>query len=171
MCSSDLEDFLKVAAEAAFKAGLSKADGEAFVASIVSHEQKTAEAETKAQEAAIAVERLALRKDWGAAAEVNFIIAKNTATKLGVTQEDIAALESQVGYTRVMKMFQQIGSKMGEDAFVTAGQGGGTRLLSGTQAQDRLNALKADKGWVAKFMNGDTAAKEEFANLTQLIAA
>ncbi len=165
------EDFLKTAAAAAHRAGMTKADGEGFVKDIVAYEEKVAADEAAQAQAAVTVERANLLKEWGPAAEVNMIVAKNTATKLGVTAEDIAALESQIGYARVMKLFVNIGSKTGEDKFVTEGNGNGVRVLSSQQAADRMTILKNDQAWVGKFLAGDAAARQEFQNLTALMSS
>jgi hypothetical protein len=139
-----------------------------WVASTIdSDEQKeTAEYATK-----LATEKDTLIKNWGANAGVNKIVAQNAATKLGVDAEAMSALEKTVGYAKVMEMFRQIGSKIGEDKFVNNGNGPGSDVMTADQAQAKIDLLAKDEGWMAKFNAGDVQATSEFDNLTKLITA
>lgn len=119
----------------------------------------------------LAQEKDALAKNWGANAGVNKIVAENAAQKLGVTVEEIKALESSVGYARVMEMFRNIGARIGEDKFVNQGQGGGNNAMTAEQAQAKLDALGRDAEWMKRYDAGDVTAMAEFDNLTKLVTA
>lgn len=154
--------------QAAFKAGLTKEAAAALAASYVATAEKTAADETTQAATKLALEQQALKKDWGAAHDVNKTIAAGAAAKLGVTPEALGALEGQVGYKAVMEMFHKIGTAMGEDTFVRGGPQGG--LMGPAQAKDRIAALKRDDAWVASYLKGDTAKIAEMTQLHQLAA-
>src|SRR5690606_30055722 len=60
-----------------------------------------------------------LKSEWGAAYEQNVNVAKRAAQTFGVDAETIDKMEKALGFAGVMRLFHTIGSKMGEDAFVT----------------------------------------------------
>src|ERR1700675_2486732 len=135
------------------------------VARSVTKLMETAEAtDTAAYNQKLEVEKGTLRTNWGSNAAAYKVIAENAATKLGVTAEEIQALEKSVGYARVMDMFRNIGQRIGEDKFVGNGGGGGN-MLSREQAIAQLSSLENDQVWMDRFLKGDAAAIQQFDNL------
>jgi hypothetical protein len=124
--------------------------------------------------AAIELERTALKKDWGANEAANLFTVRRTAEALGITKEQVDALEKMegVGYTKVMQMFLNIGQKMGEDTFVRNTAPGGAGVMSGEQASARRQELLTDSAWTARYQAG---GKKELAEMlavqTVLLAA
>lgn len=114
-------------------------------------------------------EKAALRKDWGANHDANMLVARNTALKLGVTPEGIAALEGQVGYAATMAMFQKIGTAIGEDHFITNANPAIPGVMSREQAVSRKAELMRDGEWVKRYMNGGAPEMREMTALTVLI--
>ena len=124
--------------------------------------------------AAIELERTALKKDWGANEAANLFTVRRTAEALGITKEQVDALEKMegVGYTKVMQMFLNIGQKMGEDTFVRNTAPGGSGGMSGEQAAARKAELLSDSAWTARYQSGDKVAlREMLAVQTVLLAA
>lgn len=119
--------------------------------------------------AKLAEEKTALAKNWGANMAANMQVAKNAATALGVKPEDVTALESVVGYSRVMEMFRNIGAKIGEDKFVNGGGAG--NVMSREQAVARKADLMRDSDWGKRYMNGGTAESREMKELIAIITA
>lgn len=119
------------------------------------------DAQVKAQESAAS-----LKKDWGLAHDQNVALAKKAAAAFGVTPDTIDQLEKQIGYAGVMKHFQAIGSKMGEDSF-TSGDNtpSGFGVMSPEQAKSRISILRGDSEFVAKYAKGDATAKLEMDKL------
>lgn len=155
------------------KAHVSKADAPSFVKALVSIVEKQESAATQEAEANLTQEREKLRINWGANVDNFLTVARNTAQTLGVTPEQVDALEKGIGYAAVMEMFRNIGQKIGEDQFVISNNGGGGKPQPMTyeQAEFRLNELTNDATFYAKLSAGDVAAKKEFDNLTRLVAA
>lgn len=119
--------------------------------------------------AALETEKAELKKNWGTNFDGHMFIAKRAAAALGVTPEAVQALEDTVGYAKVMEMFRQIGSKIGEDKFISSNTSG-TGMLTKDMALARVGELKADKQWVTKYLAGDAQAKREMQSLMTIIA-
>lgn len=125
------------------------------------------------QSAQLAVEKDKLKQDWGYNYNQNMIVAQNAARALGVSEEDINQLQSlkSVGFARTLEIFRTIGEKIGEDKFIRTPSGGNHGPMTVPAAREQLAAFKADKAWVAKFEAGDTEARRQFNNVTEIIAA
>jgi hypothetical protein len=123
--------------------------------------------------AALATEREALMKDWGADAEANLFVVRQTAAALGVSKEQVDALEKMdgMGYAKVMEMFRNIGSKIGEDKFVRNTSPNGAGVMSGEQAASRKAELLSDSAWTARYSGGDKAALREMVALNTILLA
>lgn len=169
---SALDEKLTSTIQAAAVANLvPKAKVLGFAAAIVKHlDGETAE-KLAVDTAALAADKAKLDASWGVNKEVNLFVAKQAAAKLGIAPEAIAALEGQIGYAAVMEMMRTIGTKIGEDRFVSnPGPGGGSNtVMSKEQAVSRLAELKADKAYVGRYMAGGAAEKREMEALNLLI--
>jgi hypothetical protein len=119
--------------------------------------------------AKVAIEKDTLSKNWGANANANMIVAQNAARALGVTEEEVKALESVVGYARVMELFRAVGGRIGEDQFIRSQAPGGTGPMSREQAQATLASRQMDTEWRGKLLSGDPTVRREFDNLTRLL--
>lgn len=120
-------------------------------------------------DATLATEKKALRESWGANFEVNELIAKETAKNLGVNAETVDALEKQIGYAGVMRMFHAIGSTHGEDNVITnLVNANNSKSLTKEQAKVRINELKADADFSARYIKGGVKEKEEMNALHQI---
>jgi hypothetical protein len=138
---------------------------------VVKHLDSVTTERAVATKAALEIERAELLKNWTAAKfEFNRLTAMQGAQRIGITQEDVAKLESVVGYARVMEMFRRIGAATSEDTFVE-GRGGGDNTTTTEGARARLNELMADEDWGRRLTKGDAAAVREFNNLTILISS
>lgn len=129
----------------------------------------TAEAERSAK---LIEERAALTQNWGANMEANKIVAQNAARALGVEPEQIAALEGVIGYAKVMEMFRNIGTKIGEDRYINSGaQGGNGGVMSRDQASSRRAELMKDSGWTSRYLAGGTEEAKEMQSLNKILSA
>jgi hypothetical protein len=138
----------------------------AFAQSVVKHIEGQRASEAAEKTAKINAERAELAKSWGPNADLNKLTAMQGAKRLGVSPEDITALENVVGYSKVMEMFRKIGAGTSEDTFV---EGKGSTPTTAASAQARLTELQADKGWVDRLFKGDAAARREHDNLISQI--
>lgn len=152
------EGFLNFARKFAFTRNMSKADGEALATEFTAFAKANDERDGTEAQAKLQQERSELKKEWGFNEKANLLVAQNAVAKLGIDPAAVAALEGQVGYAGVMKMFQKIGQAIGEDKFVTSETTG--QVMTREGAASRIKELKADKEWSARYMAGGTASKE-----------
>jgi hypothetical protein len=160
-----LADTIRAAAAAS---NLPKDAATRVAEAVVKHlDTTTATRDTEAQ-AALVNEMAALKTNWGQNYDGNMLVARNAAAALGVTPEEVAALEKSTSYSKVMEMFRNIGSKIGEDKFVISnGPSGGAKTVD--QAKAEKAELKNDSGWVKRYLQGDVAAVKQMTALDTLI--
>lgn len=122
--------------------------------------------QAEANQVKIAEETKALKTEWGAAHDQNVGVARMAAQNLGIDGGTIDQLEQTMGFAKVMKLFQGIGSKMGEGEFISGDQsGGGFGALAPEAAQARIATLKSDTSFVAKYTSGDAKSRAEMKQL------
>lgn len=108
----------------------------------------------------------ALKSEWGSAHDKNMQTAKNVAQSLGFDGKMIDSLEEAMGFGNVMRMMKNIGAKLGEDSFVAGGDNAPTGIVMEPDvAKARIAELRADKGWVKKYLDGDTKSRKEMSDL------
>lgn len=107
-----------------------------------------------------------LKTEWGNAYDQNFVIAKNVVGQLGIDAPTIDKLQSALGHAGVMKLFANIGSKSGEDKFVT-GQNNNAfgNSLTPAQAKADIQAKMQDKTFASSYLNKNSDALAEMARL------
>jgi len=161
-----LGDFLRQRAAAL---QLPKDKVAALAADLVKHNTDTAVAAKVETDAKIAEQKGILAKSWGQNHEANMFVAKQAAAKLGVTPEQVAALEQTVGYAKVMEMFRDIGTKIGEAKFVNSnGPTGG--IMTREQAVAKRAELMGDTNWTKRYLDGGAPEGREMNALLVLIA-
>lgn len=167
------DDFANTLRTELQKAHVSKTDAPAFVKALVDAVEKQETASVVDRDEQIKQENEKLRISWGANVDNFLTVARNTALAVGVTQEQVDALEKTIGKAAVMEMFRNIGQKIGEDKFITTngGNGGKPLPMSYEQAEHELGTLMADAAFYTKLQSGDAIAKKQFDNLTRLVSA
>lgn len=130
-----------------------------FVAAETARQQEAYKATIEQQDSA-------LHTKWGEAYDKNLQIAKGAFAELGIKPEAVDALEQAMGFAGVMEFFHGIGSKIGEDKFVSAnGAAGFAGKMSPDAAQARLKAITSDPVLSQKYVNGDAALRAEMDTL------
>jgi hypothetical protein len=131
----------------------------------------TAETSEKTErEAKLVEQKASLKKNWGANEAANMFVAQRAATALGVAPETVAALESVVGYDKIMEMFRSIGEKIGEDKFVRSDAPGGKGgPMTVEQATAKRADLMSDPVWVKAYQAGDKTKLREMMALQSII--
>lgn len=153
----------------AFSLGLKPADALILVSESVKEADAGLSTNTVELEGKLAAQKSELAKNWGPNFDANMFVAKQTASKLGVTPAQIAATESVIGYDKIMEMFRSIGTKIGEDRFVLNPANPGAGAMTREQAVDRKASLMADQVWVKAYLDGDAAKKVEMTALNTMI--
>lgn len=111
----------------------------------------------------------ALKTKWGATYDTKMAVASAAAKTLGVPPEALDALQKVAGYGAVMETFANIAAKLGEDTFVTGEGGNADGKMTPAEAKQALNAHKADKEWMASWMDkAHPKHKEAIARVAHL---
>lgn len=162
-----LEPALADSLRAAFHArGVSK-DAALDIAKAV---MKEAESEGQAQ----ATERAAQQANevakldalWGAKKNENMLTAMNGARRLGVSPEQVKAMEEnpKLGLAFTAEFFRKLGASTNEDTFVEGGKASGSPATA-EAAKSRLADLKSDSEWRGRYLKGEAKEVREFKNL------
>lgn len=156
--------------ELAAKVKLPASDAPALVQGIMEDRDRRAAAELADKTAKIGESREALKKDWGANHDMNMLIAKQTAGKLGIPRETVEGFENTAGYAATMNMFLAIGQRIGEDKLVLPGGANPSGVMTQSQAAAEIDRLKTDTVFLEKWGKGDTESVRLWNNLNKLKA-
>lgn len=160
------DEFAGLLREAAFQNHIPKAAAEALAGKFAEFAAKAETSSESEQAAKAALEQTELKKDWGFNFQANLLVAQRAAEALGVDPAAIQALEGKVGYKAVMQMMHKIGTKIGEDKFVTSQVTGSVMSIEG--AKERIAALKGDSEWRTKYLAGGVAQQKEWNDLHRI---
>jgi len=164
------EGFQNTMREVAYKLNLPKDAATAVAAEFAKYLDGAETSENAERTAKLAEQKAALKKNWGPNEAANMFVAQRSAAALGVTPADIAALESVIGYDRVMEMFRTIGTKIGEDKFIQGtNKGAGNAPMTRDEAVARKADLMSDTVWRDAFLKGDKAKAREMEALNIII--
>ncbi len=133
------------------------------------HQNGIGSAAAAEKTAKLAEEHKVLDASWGQNKEANKYLARKGAEALGFDAATVDALESVVGYAKIMEGLRNVGQLNGEAKFI---QGNGLTkdgIMTREQASARVSELKADKAWVAKYLDGDAACAREMTSLNTII--
>lgn len=136
-----------------------------------------ASSEAAVRTAAIEDGRKALAKEWQTTPEKLqespfMAVAKSTASALKISPEALGALEGQIGYQAVMQLLHNIGTKIGEDKFITnTGPSGNKALMTVDQAREEVKLLKRDPQFSKRYLEGGFEEVRRMTGLLSIIAA
>lgn len=163
------ENFAKWAKEAFHKLNLTKSQAQGFIEKLVDYNTQNEITATEQYKANVQKQEMNLRKEWGSAYHQNVANAQRAYKAFGIPDNAVAALEKEMGFDGLMKLMNDIGSKMGEDAYID-----GVRsrefgdVLTPEQARAKISNLKRDSEFTKKFLAGDTEARAKMSRLHQM---
>lgn len=162
-------DFMR---ETAFKRNLPASAARSLAEDFTKFLEGSETRELAENTAAVSAEKQTLAKNWGPNHAQNMLVAQNAVRALGLDPATVNALEGVVGYAKVMEMFRNIGSKIGEDKFIaTEGNGaGGKGVMTLDAAKVRKAELYKDTEWVKKFNAGGVDQRREMTALDTIIS-
>lgn len=106
-----------------------------------------------------------LKEEWGAAHDQNVVVARNVVNALGWDAAKIDKLSASIGHAELMKTLHQLGTRMGEDAFVGGKDTQYGGAMTPGQAKARIQELRNDKAFAAKYLSRDADAVAEMTKL------
>ena len=155
----------------AFKQNMPKDAAPALVAELVKREESAAASAAVERTAKLAEEKAKLATNWGPQAIPNMEIAKRGAAALGITPEEVAALEGVIGYAKTMEAMRRVGVLGKEDAYFTSTGKSGDGIMTREQAASRKAELMADNAWRDSYLNGDAAKRREMEGLNRMLSS
>ncbi len=105
-----------------------------------------------------------LQQEWGKEFDANIEAGRRAARQVGMDADTIAAMEAAIGTKKTMELFYKFGKGLSEDTFVD-GAGNRNFGVSPEAARVRINQLKADPEWTAKYLGGNADARSEMERL------
>lgn len=148
------------------KLGLTQQQGENLLKSYRELETTESKNLMEQKQNSIKSQEETLKKEWGSAFDQNIQVARKAAAQFGMDAKTIDGLESAMGYDGVMKFLQNIGSKIGESAFVGPNSAKGFgNVMTPSQAQFEISELRRDSGFIQKWSSGDREAREKLEQL------
>lgn len=158
--------FSKQASEWFHELGLSEKQGQNLTKKWNEYQANQGKGATEAFGAKVQEQKGILKKDWGAAHDQNVQIAARAAREFGVGAKALDALDASIGHDATMKLFHQIGAKMGEANFHSGNGGNGNNgPMTPVQAQSKIKTLKSDPSFTKKYLEGDHGARVEMQRL------
>jgi len=123
--------------------------------------------------AAVESDTAELRKEWGAAYDKNINDAKAAATKFGLDEKAVDAMEKALGFGGVMRHLNKIGAQLGEDSNDGNDENVGSGLMTPQSAQSALNELYGNKefmeAWMDKNHPGHAGALAKKERLSKMV--
>lgn len=145
--------------------GLPKSQAESIVKNWNEYQAKALEGFKAKQAEAFKNESAKLQTEWGAAFEQNRNIAATAMRTLGLSNEEVDAMGQSIGHFRTMQLLKNLGSSVGESNFIPGRQTGGGGPLEPSAARAKIEMLKKDTDFSARFAKGETSAISEWTNL------
>ena len=137
------DSYTKHVAKIMHEQGLTVKQAQAVVKGETEFVANAIAAQTEQSRVAAVADKTALDKAWGAATEKNYQVARAAAKTFGITGETIDQLQDAMGYKATMELLYNLGSKIGEDSFVSASGGGAfNSAMTPAQAQARIKELE-----------------------------
>lgn len=123
--------------------------------------QGKTEATAAAKAAAVAADKEALGKEWGAAHDAKIQTAREAAKAFGFDEATITKLEDAMGFAGVMKFMAGLGEKVGEARAINGDGAVPNGPMTPAAALAQINDLRKDPEFVRKFTSGDFEAKQK----------
>lgn len=161
-------EFLKAATGWFHELGIPKKAAQALIQKMDEFGAAQKARQAEAQKAERAEQMDNLKRNWGAAYDKNFQIIDRVAEEFGMDDKALMALRDAMGPAKAAEFLYGIGKKLGEDQYVSSD---GSRVnsfgdaMTPAQARDAINALRQDKDFVQRLINGDIEARKRWDRL------
>ena len=161
-------DFADWAKGTFHEAGLSARQASAVTAKWNEYVAGIMEGDDASKAQAMKDQEAGLRNEWGDAYDKYDSMAANAINSLGVKDNQLAALRDSLGFDGAMKMFANIGEKIGEAQYVSGEGRGGNGPMTPAQAVSKISQLQGDKEWVSKYLAGNVESRNEMERLMKM---
>jgi hypothetical protein len=165
----DAGAFAKQASQWFHEAGLTAKQAETLASKWNEHVGGATQQQQAQFEQQAAIDMQDLQQAWGDKFEANAELARRARREAGLSDAEGQAIERALGLKKAAEVFSFLGRQFAE-APIKGGEGAQRGTFGGTpeDARARISALKADTGWTAKYLSGDTDARSEFERLHRI---
>lgn len=136
---------------------------------ILSHFEAQEAQRLAGEQTALLEEKRKLADNWGANSDVNVIVARRGAAKLGFDENIVAALEKASNYSTVMEALRKAGEITGEAKFL-GGNTDSPAAFTRESAQAEIKTLQSDKDFAKRLMAGEATARAKWDQLNRVAA-
>ena len=115
-----------------------------------------------------------LAVEWGAKFDDNAEVARRAVKTAGLDQAALLKMEMAIGTKNLMTMFHKFGMNLNEAAAPAPGNGGGQFVMNKAQAQSKVDALRANSDFQARYLSPNIQVRNlaiaELEELTRIAA-
>lgn len=111
-----------------------------------------------------------VRKAWGADKDRKTVEFRRGAEALGLTAQDIQAIQREYGGGKTLELFQKIGAMMGEDFFAGGGMAAKFGVANIEAAQAGVDKFINTPDLAAKLRAGDPGTKAAYNSAVQVLS-
>lgn len=163
-------EFAEMAKGMFYDAGLTQAQADKVSAKWNDYVGSIQNTQREAHNAEFVKQETALKKEWGKAFDQNASIARKACATFGIDTPTAEKIESVLGTAGIMKLFHNIGSKLGEDGLVIGNSRMGAGALTPAAAQARKNFLLSDPDYVTRYLSKKEPEYSEMIQLHKFIS-
>lgn len=154
---------------------LTRAQGESIAKKWNEYVGNKRQADIQMRQDNIAKQETTLKKDWGAAYEQNSRVADRAVQLFGDKAASVLkAVGDAVGMAEGMKILHALGTKLGEDSFVssdTRSNGFGDRAYSPSEARAEIGRLRQDQDFLRRYLSGGREEVEKMNRLHEYLVS
>lgn len=159
-------EFAKTASQWFHEAGLTSKQAQSIAAKWNETQAAIAEQQQNEFDQQSALDVQSLQEAWGDKFELKSELARRARREAGLSDEEGQAIEKVLGLKKAAEVFSKLGQQFAESE-MKGGESKVNSVFGGTpeDAKARISALKNDKAWVSRYLNGDVDAKSEMNRL------
>lgn len=108
-----------------------------------------------------------LKAEWGDQYDTNIDAGRRATMALGYDEAALNHMEERLGTAELLKLFSALGSKMKEDVFSDDLRTGHSFDVGAGAAKLELDNLRADSGFMKRYLEGDKDALTKYTRLME----
>ena len=163
----DPGDFAKAAAGKFHELGISQQQAQSLAEWFNQTQAGQLEQMTAQQAQNVEKQLTDLKGEWGQAYDENVNLGQRAAREFGLNEQKLNAMEQALGTGELLKLMAKIGRGLTEHNF-EGGRSTQSFGMTPEAAKQRINDLRGDRAWSAKYIAGDVEAKAEMQRLMSL---
>lgn len=153
--------------ETMHKHGITANQAKGILADLQQYRAEVGENFSAKSEEQLEADMQTLQKEWGQAFEKNQALARGVVQQLGWGDDVVEGLIDGLGPAGALRLLNDLGSRMGEDSFVSSTSQGFGDVVTPQQASAEIAELMRDKDFGERLASGDRDAVAKWNRLNQ----